>query len=81
MSVLERRVEALEQAGGGEECPRCSGTIVVFVNGKLDSVSKQGRKFTPEEAEAFAGEEDDGRCPVCGQGRQEIAMGRAAPTR
>lgn len=78
---LQRRVEALEQAGGGRKCPRFSGTMVVFVNGKLDRVSKDGRRLTPEEAETFAGEEADGRCPVCGQGRQEIAMGREAPSR
>jgi Zn finger protein HypA/HybF involved in hydrogenase expression len=78
---LQRRVEALEQADGGNGCPRCSGTVVVFVNGKLDRVSKDGRRFTPEEAEAFAGEEEDGRCPVCGQGRQEIKAGREPPSR
>jgi len=78
---LQRRVEALEQADGGNRCPRCSGTTVVLVNGNLWSVTKEGQKLTPEEAEAFAGEEEDGRCPVCGQGRQEIKAGREPPSR
>jgi Zn finger protein HypA/HybF involved in hydrogenase expression len=74
-STLERRVEALEQAGGGGECPRCSGTTVIFVNGKLRSVTRGRQKLTPEDAQAFADEEEDGRCPMCGQGRQEITVG------
>ncbi len=79
---LQSRVRRLEEATGGDggKCPRCSGTIVVIVNGKLDGVSKDGRRFTPWEAEAFAGEEEDGRCPVCGQGRQEISMGWEPPS-
>jgi Zn finger protein HypA/HybF involved in hydrogenase expression len=75
-SVLERRVEALEQAGGGGECPRCSGTTVIIVNDELSSVTKGRRLFTPEEARAFVEEEEDGRCPVCGSGRgPEIVVG------
>jgi Ribonuclease G/E len=42
---LERRLETLEQAGGGE-CPRCSGTTVVIVNDKLSSFTKGRRLFT-----------------------------------
>ena len=76
---LETRVRRLEDAAGGK-CPRCSGSIVVFVNGKLNGVSKDGRKLTSEEAEAFAGEEEDGRCPLCGAKRgPEIRIGWEAP--
>ena len=72
---LERRVEALEQAHSGGECPRCSGTTVIIVSGKLGGVSKPGRKFTREEAEAFVAEEEAGRCPLCGKVREQIKVG------
>jgi hypothetical protein len=75
-SSLETRVKRLEDAGGGGECPPCSGTTVGYVNGALKSVSKDGRRFTPEEVEAFEGEEEGERCPVCGGSRQEITLGR-----
>lgn len=59
-------VRRLEEATGGDggKCPRCSDTIVVFVNGKLNSVSKDGQRLTSEEAGAFVSEEEDGFCPV-----------------
>jgi hypothetical protein len=73
---LETRVKQLEEAYGGGECPRCSGTTVVIVNDKLSSVTKGGRLFTSEEAQAFVAEEEDGRCPVCGTPRgPEIVVG------
>jgi ssDNA-binding Zn-finger/Zn-ribbon topoisomerase 1 len=76
-SALETRLQRLEEAtDDGGECPRCSGTTVIYVNGKVSNVSKDGQKFTPEEAEAFESEEEDGRCPVCGQERgPEIVIG------
>jgi Zn finger protein HypA/HybF involved in hydrogenase expression len=75
-STLKRRVEALEQAHGGGECPRCSGTTVIIVNGRVESVNRSGQMFTPEEAEAFVREEKEGgRCPVCGSVRATIAVG------
>ena len=82
-SSLQTRVRRLEDAsGGGGECPRCSGTTMIFVNNGLKSVTKDGRKFTPEEAEGFAGEEEDGRCPVCGARRSPgIRIGSPAPRR
>ena len=68
---LETRVKRLEAAmGDGGECPRCSGTTVIYVNRKLGGVSKPGRKFTLEEARAFVDEEEDGRCPLCGAERE-----------
>jgi hypothetical protein len=81
---LAARIKRLEGAsGGGGECPRCSGTTVIYLNGKLDGVSKHGRRFTPEEAEAFKSEEEqDGCCPVCGARRGPgIRVGWAAPRR
>jgi len=73
---LASRVRRLEKAtGAGGECPRCSGTTVIYVNGKLGGVSKNGRKFTPQEAEGFVAEEEAGRCPLCGQRREQITVG------
>ncbi len=43
-----------------------SGTMVIIVNGKVESVNKNGQMFAPEEGE---------RCPVCGAGRQTITVG------
>ncbi len=73
----QTRVRRLEEAtDGGGECPRCSGTTVIYLNGKLHSVTKEGRKLTPGEAQAFGAEEEDGRCPVCGVSRgPEIVIG------
>jgi hypothetical protein len=62
-------VEALEQAGGDGECPRCSGTTVVIVNDRLESVNRNGHLFTLEEAREFVEEEEDDRCPLCGTKR------------
>ena len=80
---LESRVKRLEGARGGWECPRCSGTTVVYLNGGLDSVSKHGRRFPPEEAEDFVvAEEENGRCPVCGAERgPTIRIGWESPRR
>ena len=80
---LHTRVRRLEGAsGGGGECPRCSGTTITQVNGGLHSVSRHGRRFTPEAAEAFLGEEEGGRCPRCGARRSsEIRIGSPAPHR
>ena len=80
---LQTRVRCLEDAGGGGgECQRCSGTTVTYVNGGVRSVSKHGRSFTPEEAEAFESEEEAGRCPVCGARRSPgIRIGSPAPRR
>ena len=74
---LEARLRQLEDASGGRGCARCSGTTVVHLNGMLSSVSRDGRKFTPEEAVAFEYNEQDGRCPVCGTSRREITVGWA----
>ncbi len=82
MSV-RRRLERLEGVGGGGgECPRCSGTTIIHVNDALHGVTRHGRRFTPEEAEAFESEEEAGRCPVCGVRRTPgIRIGWDAPRR
>jgi Zn finger protein HypA/HybF involved in hydrogenase expression len=73
---LETRVHRLEDAAGsGGECPRCAGTTVIIVNNNVESVNRDGQKLGPEEAREFADEERDGRCPLCGQKRQEITVG------
>jgi hypothetical protein len=79
---LHRRVEALEQAHGGE-CPRCSGMSAIIVNGEVKQASRHKELITPEEWHEYEAEEDaDGRCPVCGRKPVEIrSVGRlrAAP--
>jgi Zn finger protein HypA/HybF involved in hydrogenase expression len=73
---LETRIRRLEDATGADgECPRCSGTTVILVNGKVAGVSKYRRKLPLPEAEAFVVEEEAGRCPLCGAVRQTITVG------
>jgi hypothetical protein len=48
---------------------------VIYVNDELESITKDGRRLAPEEAEAFASEEGNGRCPVCGASRHETTFG------
>ncbi len=65
---LERRVRVLEDAGGGEECPRCSGIMATYINGELDSASRHGKKMSKEEYLAHEAEDGpEGECPVCGE--------------
>ncbi len=66
-TTLERRLEALEDAGSGGECPRCSGIVATFINGELHDASRHGKPMSEEEYRAHQAEEDpDGKCPVCG---------------
>ncbi len=60
---LRRRVEALEQANGGE-CPRCAGLLGVFVCGEFHHASRQGEAMSREEWEQAT--DEDGACPLCG---------------
>ncbi len=77
---LETRLKRLEDAGGGGECPRCSGVFAVTMNGEFSSASKNGEPMSEEEYEAFEAEEDEeGRCPVCGQKPHDIKVGWPAP--
>ncbi len=65
---LDTRIRKLEDAGGGGECPRCSGVFAVTMNGEFSSASKDGEPMSEEEWCAFEAEEDgEGRCPVCGR--------------
>ncbi|MDP9487400.1 MAG: hypothetical protein M3Q49_16725 [Actinomycetota bacterium] len=72
---LVRRVRHLEDAGGGGECPRCSGVVGIFMNGTFSSAHKNGVPMSREEYEGHDAEEEDGRCPVCGQKPENITVG------
>jgi len=73
---LHGRVEALEQAHGGEHCPQCSGMLAIVVNGEVKRASRYDEPITPEEWHAYEAEEGpDGRCPVCGRKPVEIRTG------
>ncbi len=72
---LATRIRHLEDASGGGECPRCSGVVGILLNGEFSSASKHGEDMTEEEYEAFEAEEEDGRCPVCGEKPAEINVG------
>ncbi len=75
---LATRVKRLEDSGGGGggECPRCSGVLVVSICGEPDSASKDGKDMSKEEYREFVAEEDeDGRCPVCGGKGIQITVG------
>ncbi len=73
---LERRVRVLEDAGGGGECPRCSGVVEIRDCGERWSATKYGRAMTEEEYLAHAAEEGpDGECPVCKEKPIEIKVG------
>jgi len=73
---LETRVRRLEDTDGGRECPRCSGVLAINLDGDFWSASKHGEDMSAEEYEAFEAEEDeDGRCPVCGEKASEIVVG------
>jgi ssDNA-binding Zn-finger/Zn-ribbon topoisomerase 1 len=73
---LQTRIRRLEaEVGTDGECPRCSGTTVIMINGKLGGASKNGRRLPLAEAEAFVAEEEAGRCPLCGAVRQTVTVG------
>ena len=64
---LERRLKVLEDAGGGGECPRCSGIVATFVNGELHDASRYGKAISREEYFTLEAETGlNGECPVCG---------------
>ncbi len=70
-----RRVEHLEDTGDGGECPRCSGVVGIFMNGRFSSAHKNGEPMSEEEWDAFEAEEEEGRCPVCGQKTKSVTIG------
>ncbi len=66
---LERRVEALEAAGGGDGggCDRCVGTLVIVedaISGEFHSASWNGEPL--DEAELHEREAET-KCPKCGR--------------
>ena len=69
---LRGRLARLEDRTGGKDCPRCSGVVVVSVNGDLHHASKNGEPMSEEEYHSFEAEDIDGRCPVCGEESIEI---------
>ena len=67
-SALERRLEALEAATGGDGgCDRCRGTLVVVadaMSGAFHSASWNGGDITEEEVHEHRTERE---CPRCGR--------------
>ena len=67
MSVLEKRLEALEAASGGHGgCERCRGllvTVVRAITGEFYSATWNGEAISEEEAVERRAE---ARCPRCG---------------
>ncbi len=77
---LDTRIRRLEDAGGGGECPRCSGVFAVTMNGEFSSAAKHGEPMSEEEYEAFEAEEaEEGRCQDCGEKPHDIKVGWPAP--
>jgi ribosomal protein L37AE/L43A len=79
-STLERRVEALEAAAGGDggcpSCPRCVGTLIIIGNaeakpgspGEFHSASWNGEPITAEELRERQSERSSERkCSRCGR--------------
>jgi DNA-directed RNA polymerase subunit RPC12/RpoP len=83
VSTVERRLRKIEEiVGEDDECPRCSGTVIVSTGGIEDasaptiSATKNGQRFSPEAAEKFAAEEEPGGiCPRCSKKRLEVRVG------
>lgn len=65
--MLSDRLAKLEERHGGEPCPRCSGFWAVRVNGKLESVRRNGEAVAPEAWGEVGDVLVGGRCPDCGR--------------
>jgi hypothetical protein len=68
MRSLERRVEALEAAAGGDGggCDRCRGLLVVVsdaISGEFHSASWNGEALSEEEVHE---RDTETKCPKCG---------------
>ncbi len=67
-TVLKRRLRVLEDASGDNECPRCSGIVVVYLGGELLNANRDGKPMSKEEYLAQEAEDGpNGECPVCGE--------------
>ncbi len=77
MRSVETRIRRLEADAGGDggACPRCSGVVGVFMNGAFSGAHKNGVPMSEEEWDAFEDEEEEGRCPVCGEKPENITVG------
>lgn len=64
--ALSDRLAKLEERHGGEPCPRCSGFVAVRVNGKLESVRRNGEAVAPEVWGEVEAGMVGGSCPDCG---------------
>ncbi len=66
----------MEDTGDGGACPRCAGVLAVTMDGEFSSASRNGEEMSEEEWRAFEAKEDEeGRCPVCGQKPESITVG------
>jgi hypothetical protein len=66
--TLQRRVLALEEAGGdGGGCPRCVGTLIIVsdaISDKFSSATWNGEEISEEEARE---RQTERKCPRCGR--------------
>jgi hypothetical protein len=53
--------------------------VAVTMNGEFSSASKDGVPMSEEEWCTFEAEEEEGRCPVCGEKPHDIKVGWPAP--
>ena len=79
-TALERRLEALETASGGDEgCERCRGLLTIVrhaITGAVHSASWNGEALTKEELGERVGNLE-AKCPRCGRdlsGEQETVI-------
>jgi len=68
MSVLERRLQALEASSGGDRgCERCRGLLVTVshaITGEFLSATWNGETVSEEEV---TGRRSETKCPRCGR--------------
>jgi len=54
--------------------------LAIILDGEFQSASRHGEDMSQEEYEALVAEEDEeGRCPVCGEKPENITVGWPAP--
>jgi hypothetical protein len=74
-TALERRVEALEAASGGDEgCGRCRGLLITVSNvitGEFHSASWNGEAISEEE---LAERDVEKECPECGRSLDDTVV-------
>jgi hypothetical protein len=74
-TALERRLEALEAASGGDEgCGRCRGLLITVrdcMSGEFHSASWNGEAISEEE---LAEREVEKKCPECGRSLDDTVV-------